>query len=536
MKAFFFIYPLMATAVSGAECVMSMDLVPAWCSPALKAAVETALPDVDAKPAPLPTWVEAMAVCTSSPEAQALVLEGMTHLVTFGDMKAFRLFESALKHDPDCLMAHWGICVSLMASGPEFQQQRVHSMKCMKELALREDCPEHERAYADVFVLLLAKGKQDALPAWEAICQTWKNDPYAPLFYAMLLRDGFDVNGKPGEGQQKASAVLDECLQTRPDSYAALFMRALLDETAPAISPETLAMAGKTVELNPQAASARHLLGHFLFRTGDYEGASASFKMSEELNLAWGEEKQLPKALNDAYFRSVIYRAVSAFCAGQYKESVNIAEQAAKVPLDRDHPLAPGTLLQIWEVRDLPVRLMLSRPDLPKRELLLKATPAPLPKGFPDLSNGMMAMNSQFQGAKYADKEGRRNALAIHFEKLSRVLQLTMEGAEVARHQLSLSYWSRSLMLGSAYAMEVRAMMFPGTAEVWLKDAIREQRLPSLLLPPVLPYPEEWILARAHLKAGKYKECLEMCEQGLQKFPKHAGVLKTREQARAKIK
>lgn len=60
-------------------------------------------------------------VGSSSPAAQMLVLEGMTHLLTFGDMRAFRKFDAALRLDPDCLMAHWGRCMSLMGADPLFR-------------------------------------------------------------------------------------------------------------------------------------------------------------------------------------------------------------------------------------------------------------------------------------------------------------------------------------------------------------------------------------------------------------------------------
>ena len=58
-----------------------------------------------------------------------------------------------------------------------------------------------------------------------------------------------------------------------------------------------------------------------------------------------GREKaeNVSLALDDAYFRSILYRAVSEFCAGRYKRAEAIASRAASVPLDKKHPLAPGT-------------------------------------------------------------------------------------------------------------------------------------------------------------------------------------------------
>jgi len=488
---------------------------------------------VPAQPAVLPPGVEPMMVGTSSPVAQMLVLEGMTHLLTFGDMRAFFKFDAALRLDPDCLMAHWGRCMSLMGAGPAFQDQRVHSMKRMKELALRPDCTEQERAYADALAVLLMDGPVKAREAWRTICSTWKRDPYAPLFYAMLLRDGFDGQGNPGEGQQEAVRVVDAVLKERPGSQAALFMRVLLEEVAPVISPETVKTARRAVAANPFSASAHHLLGHCLFRTGDYAGASAAFKGSENLCLAWEKAENVPPALDDAYFRSVIYRAVSEFCAGRYRQANAIAARASSIPLDKKNPLAPGTLLQLWEARTLPARLMLARPDLPAQALVLKASPGPLPKGFPDLSNGMTAAVTQYMGACYAARQGRANAVASAFNKLSGILRLLMDGADAAQRQMSVSYWARCLQMGSLYSSEIRSLMFPDSANVWMSEAIRSQRFSSLLLPPVVPYPAEWKLACVCLKAGKYRECADLCEQALKRFPNHAGVLDTLKQARA---
>jgi len=530
-----FLHVLLAAAVAGCSSAAADGAHGYWMnSPSLNGWREAVFrAGVPAQPAVLPPGVEPMMVGSSSPAAQMLVLEGMTHLLTFGDMRAFLKFDAALRLDPDCLMAHWGRCMSLMGAGPDFQEQRVHSMKRMKELALRPDCPEQERAYADALAMLLMDGPVKAQEAWETICSTWKRDPYAPLFYAMLLRDGFDGQGNPGEGQKEAVRVVEAVLKERPGSLAALFMRALLEEVAPSISPETVETARRAVSANPFSASAHHLLGHCLFRTGDYEGASAAFQESENLCLAWEKAENVPPALDDAYFRSILYHAVSEFCAGHYKKAEAIASRAASVPLDKKHPLAPGTLLQLWEARTLPARLMLARPVIPRQALVLKAFPGPLPKGFPDLSNGMTAVATQYMGACYAARQGRTDAVASTFDKMSGILRLLMDGADAARRQMSVSYWARCLQTGSLYSSEIRSLMFPDSANVWMSEAIRSQRFSSLLLPPVVPYPAEWVLARAYLKAGKFRECADMCEQALKRFPNHAGVLETLDKARS---
>lgn len=255
-----FLHVLLAAAVAGCSSAAADGAHGYWMnSPSLNGWREAVFrAGVPAQPAVLPPGVEPMMVGSSSPAAQMLVLEGMTHLLTFGDMRAFLKFDAALRLDPDCLMAHWGRCMSLMGAGPAFQDQRVHSMKRMKELALRPDCPERERAYADALAVLLMDGPVKAREAWKTICSTWKRDPYAPLFYAMLLRDGFDGQGNPGEGQKEAVRVVEDVLKERPGSQAALFMRALLEEVAPSISPATVETARRAVSANPFSASAHH--------------------------------------------------------------------------------------------------------------------------------------------------------------------------------------------------------------------------------------------------------------------------------------
>ena len=48
-------------------------------------------------------------VSTSSPEAQAWFDQGIQLLYGFNHDEAIRSFESALRYDPDCAMAWWGV-------------------------------------------------------------------------------------------------------------------------------------------------------------------------------------------------------------------------------------------------------------------------------------------------------------------------------------------------------------------------------------------------------------------------------------------
>src|SRR6202035_6950 len=54
-------------------------------------------------------------VTTSSPDAQLWFDRGLNWLFGFNHGEAIKCFHEALKHDPECAMAHWG---ASYASGP----------------------------------------------------------------------------------------------------------------------------------------------------------------------------------------------------------------------------------------------------------------------------------------------------------------------------------------------------------------------------------------------------------------------------------
>ena len=65
-----------------------------------------------------------LAISSSSSEASAQVAQGIARLNASWDFEAYRHFCAAAKKDPDCMMAYWGIAMSLAGSEHEFYDQR----------------------------------------------------------------------------------------------------------------------------------------------------------------------------------------------------------------------------------------------------------------------------------------------------------------------------------------------------------------------------------------------------------------------------
>src|SRR5262245_34982338 len=56
-------------------------------------------------------------ITTKSPEAQVWFDRGLNWIYGFNHAEAIKCFGEALKHDPDCAMAHWGVSY---AAGPNY--------------------------------------------------------------------------------------------------------------------------------------------------------------------------------------------------------------------------------------------------------------------------------------------------------------------------------------------------------------------------------------------------------------------------------
>lgn len=474
-------------------------------------------------------------IATSSPEAQECVLRGLSHLISLWDEAAYLEFKRALSLDPDCAMAHWGLVISTITPGDERSKEKEASLEQLQIILASENAPERELAYIRALYMLLRDGPRTAANDFEAIATKWKGDQFATLFTAVLCRDGFDEEGNPREGQQRAVRILDNMLVRQDNLQPAHFLRALIEETNPKRSPDTLDNAFKAAELSPGHAPSQHLIGHYFFRSGQYAEAEAHFTRAAELYVAWQNESHVTYADNEGYFRSLAYRAVAEFCRGDLDAARATSEALAAIPVNLGRPKAKGTQIQLWEAHNLPLKLALSTNPPSDRTQVEAAIPKALDTTDDLLSNSVTAICTQYGSLLLAGQDGNKTALDVHMGNLDRLGGMLAKASERAERELSVSYWVRALELCEQYLLQGKAMMFTSSADTWHDEAARKQKFASLLLPPVLPYPAEWPAALRHLKQEQYDECIRYCDAGLERFPDHAGVMATRQEALARM-
>ncbi|MEU9918529.1 hypothetical protein [Streptomyces sp. NPDC051001] len=238
-------------------------------------------------------------VTTSSPEAQLWFDRGLVWTYAFHHEEAVACFEAAVRADPDCAMAYWGIAYAL---GPNYNKpweffdgedlvRTVERTHAAVELA-------HEKAQAGAAPVerALIGALRARYPQAKAVqdCSVW-NAPYADAMRAVheLAPDDLDIatlyadalmnltpwqlwnigTGEPAEGSRtlEAQAVLDRVLATDPGARhpGVLHLYIHLMEMSP--TPEAaLPVADRLRGLVPDAGHLQHMPTHIDVLCGDY--------------------------------------------------------------------------------------------------------------------------------------------------------------------------------------------------------------------------------------------------------------------------
>ncbi len=478
-----------------------------------------------------PTGGLTMIVATSSPEAQQRVLNGIACLLTFWDEAAYQEFSKAIDLDPSCMMAQWGQALSCISPNHEREAAKQEALQHIRLQLELGQLPSRELEYGRALVVLLKTGSPDAGKVFLDIAENWKRDPWAPLFAAMMLRDGFKPDGTPKSGQEQAQNMLQEYISAHPDTPAAWFLKALLQETKPTIDHEALQAAQKAAELLPNYPPFLHLIGHIQFRQGNYKAAEESFSQAAKAYETWQQAEKLIPADNEGLIRAKAYKAMARFCRGDEDGAIREAFLLASLPVDITRPRATGSLMQIWEARTLPLRLALSRYPWRGIKEIESITPKTLTLSPPSLSDGVIAACIQAALGKTALIKGDKTDLSFRLANLEKICTTLAQSGPKADEEGAVSYWVRGLELNDRIGLESKALLYPDSATIWLESDQEQQRFASLLMPPVLPYPAELRIAQWHARKRDWASCRDACQKGLQRFPNHAALLALLQQA-----
>ena len=310
--------------------------------------------------------------CT--PAASALFEEGMLYQHSFWYRSSQQAFESALKADPGCAIAYWGIALSLLLNphaAPPVKNLADGAAVIAKgrEAGART---QRERDYIEALAAMYTDTDKvdhrtrvsNYLNAMEQLAARYPDDDEARIFYALALNVGASAADKTYANQLKGAAILEPIWDRKPDHPGIAHYLIHLYDT-PALAEKGLAAARRYAQVAPDAPHALHMPSHIFTRVGYWQDSINS-------NLA---SSRVAKAANDYHdqLHGMDYLVYAYLQLGQDEKAKAVIDEMSAVSGFNKNFL-PGSYAQAAS----PARYVIERGDWPAAAAL-EVAPGSMP-------------------------------------------------------------------------------------------------------------------------------------------------------------
>ena len=194
-------------------------------------------------------------------------------------------FEDALKADPECAIAYWGIALSLLwnphvPTPPKNLADGAAAIAKAKAVGAKTP---RERDYVDALAAMYTDvdksghfaRSQAYAKAMEQVAQRYPADDEAQIHYALALNTSASPADKTYANQLKGAAILEPIFKRQPQHPGvAHYLIHLYDY--PPIAEKGLNAARLYAKIAPAAAHAQHMPSHIFTRVGYWEESIAS--------------------------------------------------------------------------------------------------------------------------------------------------------------------------------------------------------------------------------------------------------------------
>ncbi len=486
-----------------------------------------------------------MAVTAATAKAQAHVNQGINHLNGGWDFEASRHFAAAMQEDPECLLAHWGMVMSLLTPSPETADARNAASERLLHLVDQGNGSELERGYAYGLIKYIQDGPTGAANAYRKVAEKFPNDLQAGIFAALFGRGGYDVMGDATPDQEAAEKALQAMISAHPNSPLPLNALLSIRAEAPDLTA-SLELARKLAAMSPDYPPFQHLLGHYEWRCGNHARAATSFTHASSLYDAWMKQNNASIPDCPEWLRSECYRIVALTSMGEFDAAYAASRQIAATPLDPTRLSSPGTRVLLWDAKSLPARILLRRGLVGNANEALHSLPAP--KDIKPTRQTSLAY-WWLDGLRFA-LEARRLIDIKDFDAArDAIAALTLHGENMSKTQDSAaargerSQWTRAFRALEVLASELRGdltLAGPkdriGTAYNWYASAADRQHPASMMFPPMVLTPMAIHLGEYYLATGEPAKAVESYQRALKAFPNDMNSLLGLQNACAKAK
>ncbi|MDI3564766.1 M48 family metallopeptidase [Bradyrhizobium sp. Arg816] len=300
--------------------------------------------------------------------AQRRFDRGMRYQHSYWYANAKEIFDEAIKADPTCSMAYWGIALTYMDNPhnaipkPNLAPGLAAIMKA-KEIGA---ATERERDYIDALMVMYAD--YDKIPhvqrmrmlrdAQARVAAKYPDDDEAQIAYAITLNTSADLNDKTYAQQIKGAAILEPISRRLPlHPGVTHYLIHLYDY--PALAQKGLDAANRYAKIAPAAPHAQHMPSHIYTRVGywkesiDSNTASVKAAMAEKsvgnylhaqdymvyAYLQLGQDKQARAVIDDMIketdFKATVAAADYALAASPARYAIDRGdwEGASQLPV-----------------------------------------------------------------------------------------------------------------------------------------------------------------------------------------------------------
>ena len=209
--------------------------------------------------------------------AQRRFDRGMRYQHSFWYLNAKEVFEEAIKADPTCAMAYWGIALTLM-DNPHAAIPRPNLAPGLAAITKAKEIggkTERERDYIDTLMVMYADyenvphaQRMRALRDAQAqVAAKYQDDDEAQIAYAITLNTSADLNDKTYAQQTKGAEIL-EPMSVRLPQHPGVTHYLIHLYDYPATAQKGLDAANRYAKIAPAAPHAQHMPSHIYTRVG----------------------------------------------------------------------------------------------------------------------------------------------------------------------------------------------------------------------------------------------------------------------------
>ncbi|TAI62890.1 hypothetical protein [Bradyrhizobium sp. Leo170] len=267
-----------------------------------------------------------------NPEAQELFDLGMLYQHSFWYSASRRTFEEALKEDPQCAIAYWGIALSYLYNphAPPPPDSLPLGLEAVKEGQTLGAKTQRERDYIDAIAAMYVDYDkvdhrtrvQRYLAAEEQVATRYAYDDEAQIAYAITLNVAASPTDKTYANQLKGAALLEPIFKRQPEHPGvAHYLIHLYDY--PALAEKGLDAARRYAKIAAHAPHARHMPSHIFTRVGHWKESIASNQESARIAKEDGEQHDQAHAMD--------YLVYAYLQLAEDKEARAVVDELAKL-------------------------------------------------------------------------------------------------------------------------------------------------------------------------------------------------------------